>query len=173
MDRENVTNGQRSVPPAEAAGAAEAEAEFFALLRQAALHAWALFGKAGEFASLGWKRLKLRAVDGIFDAVVVVAACAAGLTIVVAASLLVVNGVHHAITRWAGADWVGELGGGLLALALPFTALGVVRWKTRRTLLANALRRPVAKRAARAAPAAPAAPVAPAAPAAAAPRATP
>jgi len=169
MDRESVKNGKRSVPPAGAAAAAsakasaeaEAEAEFGALLRQAALHAWALFGKAGEFASLGWKRLKLRAVDGAFHAVVVVAACAAGLTIVIAASLLVVNGVRHALARWAGADWAGELGGGLLALALPFAALAVVRWRTRRTLLANALRRPVAKRAA------------PAAPVAAASRATP
>ncbi len=161
MDRENVTNGQRSVPPAGAAAAASAEAEFGALLRQAALHAWALFGKAGEFASLGWKRLKLRAVDGAFHVVVIVAACAASLTIVVAASLLVVNGVHHALARWAGADWAGELGGGLLALALPFAALAVVRWRTRRELLAMALRRPMVKRAA------------PAAPVAAAPRAAP
>ncbi len=136
------SNGRGTRPTAAPPPDASADAELVALLRQLALHARALFGKGSEFASLGWKRLKLRAIDGVFTAVFRVAALAAALTIIVSAALLVVAGLHHAIARWAGADWVGELGGGLLALTLPFLALFLVQWKTRRTMLDKALRRP-------------------------------
>lgn len=102
-------------------------------------HVRALFEEAGEFASLGWKRLKLRAVDGLFTTVFVVAALLAGATTIVCAAQLAVTGLRHAVARLAGAEWVGELGGGLLALALPFLVLLAVRARKRRTLLAKAL----------------------------------
>jgi hypothetical protein len=109
------------------------------LLRNVAQHVRALFEGAGEFASLGWKRLKLRAADGVFKTVFVVAALLAGATTIICAAQLSVTGLRHAVARLAGAEWVGELGGGLLALALPFLVLFAVRARTRRTLLAKAL----------------------------------
>jgi hypothetical protein len=112
------------------------------LLRQAALHVREFFEKAGEFASLGWKRLKLRAVDGAFNAILLLAALVAGLTIIVSAALLMVAGIHHALAQWAGAEWVGELGGGLLALALPILALLVAQRSARRAMLERALHPP-------------------------------
>jgi hypothetical protein len=118
------------------------------LLQQAALQVRALFEKAGEYASLGLKRLKLRAVDGVFTTVFVVAALLAGATTIVCAATLAVTGFRHAIARLADAEWVGELGGGLVALALPFVVLFAIRWSARRTLLAKALD-PATKSAAR------------------------
>jgi hypothetical protein len=95
--------------------------------------------RSGDLASLGWKRLKLRAADGVFKAVFVVAALLTGTTTISCAAQLAVTGLRHAVDRLAGAEWVGELGGGLLALALPFLVLFAVRARTRRTLLAKAL----------------------------------
>jgi hypothetical protein len=115
------------------------DADLGALLRELALHVRALFEKAGEYATLGLKRLKLRAVDGVFTTVFVVAALLAGATVVVCAARLAVAGLHHAIARFAGAEWIGELGGGLVALALPFLIVLAIRWTTRRRLLAAAL----------------------------------
>jgi hypothetical protein len=139
MVRDPSMNGHRTRRPGAKAQAASADAEFAALLRQVALHLRGLFEKAGEFASLGWKRLKLRAADGVFTTVFVVAALLAAATTIVCAAQLAVAGIRHAVARLAGAEWVGELGGGLLALALPFLVLFVFRWRTRRTLLARAL----------------------------------
>ena len=160
MTRGAASNGRRSRPPAAAPpipAADSADADLGALLRQAAVHVRALFEKASELASLGWKRLKLRAVDGAFAAVLLIAAAAAGLTIIVAAALKVVAGLQHALAWWAGLEWVGELGGGLLALALPFVGLLIVRRTTRRTLLAKAIHPPVNASAAE--PVAPAVPI--------------
>ncbi|MBL8840411.1 MAG: hypothetical protein JNL90_02655 [Planctomycetes bacterium] len=112
-----------------------------ALLEQLALHVVALLEKVGELASLGWKRLKLRAVDATFHMALVLAALAAGTTIVIAAALLLVRGIGHAIARIGGAEWIGELGGGLVALALPFAGLYLARARSRRVLLERALRR--------------------------------
>ena len=123
----------------EAAAEAAAEADLADLFARLATHAKALFEAAREFATLGWKRLKLRAVDGAFSVVLAFVAAIAGLTIVISSALLVVNGLRHALARWTGADWVGELVGGALTLALPFAALLVIRGSARRKMLQHAL----------------------------------
>jgi len=143
MARAPHSNGRQvrrpPVRPAAAAPDAAADAELAKLLRQAARHFRTFGEKGSELALLGWRRLKLRATDRLFGLVLALAAAAAGATIIVAAALLLVAGIRHGIARATGADWIGELGGGLLALALPFGALLVVRRRMRRTLLDEAL----------------------------------
>lgn len=127
----------RSGRPPDPSGAAESGA----LLKQVALHVVALLEKAGELASLGWKRLKLRAVDATFRMALALAALVAATTIVIAAALQLVRGIGHGVARLGGAEWIGELGGGAVALALPFAGLYLARWRSRRVLLERALRR--------------------------------
>lgn len=99
----------------------------------------ALGRSASELASLGWKRFKLRAVDGLFDVALLFFATVAGLTLLVAAARRVVAGLEHAFAAWSGVPWIGELAGGALALAVPFAAVVLMRRRTRRDLLARAL----------------------------------
>jgi hypothetical protein len=148
MEGDSSHNGHGTRRPASRGRAASAPTDHSAdrddlgaLLRQLALHVRALFEKAGEYASLGLKRLKLRAADGLFTTLLVVAALLAGATIIVSAARLAVAGMQHAVARFAGAEWIGELGGGLFALALPFLVILVIRWSARRRLLAKALHR--------------------------------
>lgn len=141
MTRRPATNGRAPRPRPTASSRAATDAELAKLLRRSALHARALLDQAGEYAKLALKRLQLRAVDGLFDVILKLCALAGALTILVSAARLVVAGLQHAIAQLAGVEWVGELGGGALAFALPFLLLLAVRRRTRRSLLAQAMRR--------------------------------
>ncbi len=145
MDFAQDSNGTSGRPPTEAPrrASSEADKQLGSLLEQAAQHVVALVEKAGELAALSWKRLHLRAVDATYRVALVATAIAAGVTIVISASLLLVSGTCAALARWSQSEWVGDLGGGAIALSLPFLVLTALRWSSRRTLLEKALRRRV------------------------------
>jgi hypothetical protein len=64
----------------------------------------------------------------------------AGVALVLAAALRIVAGLDHALARWSGEPWVGELGAGAAVLVALVVAARLVRRRARRAVLAGAPR---------------------------------
>lgn len=116
------------------------ERELAAALHSFSDHASRFVESTRDLAALGWKRLQARLVEAGFAVALGAWALLAGVTLALAAALRVVAGLEHALTRWTGEAWVGELGAGTAVLVALVVAARLVRRRARRAVLAGAPR---------------------------------
>ena len=117
-----------------------AEHELAAALHSFSDHASRLVESTRDLAALGWKRLQARLVEAGFAVALAALALLAGVALALAAALRVVSGIEHALARWTGEPWIGELGAGAAVLAALVVAARFVRRRARRAVLADAPR---------------------------------
>jgi hypothetical protein len=117
-----------------------AERELSAALRVFSRHVGSLAESTRKVAVLRWKQLQVRGIEAGFAVAFGVLALFAGVALAVAAALRFVAGVDHALARWSGEPWVGELGAGVLGLAALAAAVRLGRGRARRAVLAGAPR---------------------------------
>src|SRR5262245_31840112 len=137
MNRVQATNGHGR-RPSSSASRGVAQRELTELLGAIVEHVRSVAESARKLALIRWRVFQLRTIDAALGVAALGLAWLAGATTVVAASLLVVAGLRHALARASGAEWVGELGGGALSLLLLLLVAGIARRAARRRLLARA-----------------------------------
>lgn len=77
-----------------------------------------LFGSVRRIAFVEWQGIRLRVVDTAFRGALFVCAFFFVLAASISASLMLVRGLRLALVSWSGAEWIGNLGGGFVVLAL-------------------------------------------------------
>lgn len=87
------------------------------------------------------QRIHLFAVETYFRAAFYLCLLGFALTASVAASIFVVRGIHSALRAWSGAEWIGELGAGLVVLGVVFIGGRIVRANLSRDIVKRARRR--------------------------------
>jgi hypothetical protein len=135
--RQSETATKKSRP----ANGAAAESELGRRLGEAVDAARDVGANARLLATLGWRKLKVRALDGLIGVAVLLLALVAVAVLAIAATLRFVAGVDHAFAEWSGQAWVGELVGGLLLLGLLFGGAVALRARLRGRLIERALAR--------------------------------
>jgi hypothetical protein len=127
-------------PRASRRPAPRGERELAAALHSLSDHSSRLVESTRDLAALGWKRLQARLVEAGFAVALAAVALLAGVALVLAAALRIVAGLDHALARWSGEPWVGELGAGAAVLVALVVAARLVRRRARRAVLAGAPR---------------------------------
>lgn len=87
------------------------------------------------------QRIHLFAVETYFRAAFYLCLLGFALTASIAASVFVVRGIHSALRAWTGVEWIGELGAGLVVLAVVFAGGRLVRANLSRTIVKRVRRR--------------------------------
>ena len=91
-----------------------------------------------QIVVLRWRRAQLRMVEAGFAFASGLVALVAAIALAVAAAIRLVAGVEHGITRATGEAWIGEVGAGVLTLALLAATVRLARGRARRGVLARA-----------------------------------
>lgn len=90
-----------------------------------------------RIVALRWRRAQLRMVEAGFAVALGLVALVTAVALTVAAAIRLVAGVEHGIARATGEAWIGEIGAGVLTLALLAWTLRLVRRRARRGVLAR------------------------------------
>jgi hypothetical protein len=90
-----------------------------------------------RIVALRWRRAQLRMVEAGFAVALGLVALVAAVVLTVAAAIRLVAGVEHGIARATGEAWIGEVGAGVLVLALLFATVRLARRRARRGVLAR------------------------------------
>jgi len=90
-----------------------------------------------QIVALRWRRAQLRMVEAGFAVALGFVALVAAVALAVAAALRLVAGIEHRITRAIGEAWIGEVGAGVLTLALLVATVRLARGRARRGVLAR------------------------------------
>jgi hypothetical protein len=90
-----------------------------------------------QIVALRWRRAQLRMVEAGFAVALGLLALFAAVALTVAAAIRLVAGVEHGITRATGEEWIGEIGAGVLTLALLLVTVRLARRRARRGVLAR------------------------------------
>jgi hypothetical protein len=101
-------------------GASSVELE--ALVRELRVHARGVYGSLKRLVFVEWQRLRLRAVDAFFRAAFFLCVLGFALAASITAAVMILRGLRGAILAMSDTPWLGDLGAGLLILAIALGA---------------------------------------------------
>lgn len=90
-----------------------------------------------RIVALRWRHAHLRMVEAGFAVALGLVAFVAAVVLTAVAAVRLVAGVEHGIARATGEAWIGEIGAGVLTLALLALTIRLARRRTRRGVLAR------------------------------------
>jgi hypothetical protein len=135
VSKEQTFERRGGTPSPDATGDGNSSAELEALVRELRSDLRSIYGSLKRTVFVEWQRLRLRAVDTFFRAAFFLCLLGFALAATISASLYVVRGIRNGLVAWSGADWVGDLAGGLVILGVSLGACLLVRMHLRHDIV--------------------------------------
>jgi hypothetical protein len=138
--KEKTFERRGGAPEPDATGSEDASVELEALVRELRSDLRSIYGSLKRMVFVEWQRLRLRAVDAFFRAAFFLCLLGFALAATISSSLFIVHGIRNAVLAWSGSEWVGDLGGGLVILAVVLGGCLAVRAHLRHDIVRKARR---------------------------------
>jgi len=140
VSKEQAFERRGGTPESDATDSGDASIELEALVRELRTDLRSIYGSLKRTVFVEWQRLRLRAVDAFFRAAFFLCLLGFALAATISASLFIVRGIRNGLVALSGAEWVGDLAGGLVILAVSLGGCLAVRVHLRNDIVRQARR---------------------------------
>jgi hypothetical protein len=145
VSKEQTFERRGGDPSPDATGDGNSSAELEALVRELRTDLRSIYGSLKRTVFVEWQRLRLRAVDTFFRAAFFLCLLGFALAATISASLYVVRGIRNGLFAWSGSEWIGDLAGGIVILAVSLGGCLLVRARLRNDIVRQTKRALVPK----------------------------
>jgi hypothetical protein len=135
VSKEQTFERRGGTPSPDATGEGNSSAELEALVRELRTDLRSIYGSLKRMVFVEWQRLRLRAVDTFFRAAFFLCLLGFALAATISASLYVVRGIRNGLHAWSGSEWIGDLAGGIVILAVSLGGCLLVRTRLRNDIV--------------------------------------